>query len=119
MKFAIGILLAGIGYAAFDPTARSVVMSQPTNLIIFEYICAHVIIAAFVGMEFYAGVTADLPKKQWSEFCVGSLFLGVFWPATVPCYYVGRYVVGTTLIALGHHMTAWTAKRREARKKMS
>ncbi len=123
MKFVIGILLAGIGYAAFyavfDPTVRSVVMSQPTYMIIFEYICAHITIAAFVGMEFYAGMTAKMPEKDWDDCGPVAFALGVLWPVSLPGYYIGRYVVCKSIVALDRHMTAWMAKRREARKKMS
>lgn len=114
MKFVIGLLLAGIGYTAFDPTARAVMLSQTTGLIIGEYICVHIVIAAFVMMEFYAGMTANIPKKDWDEWGPGAFFLGALWPVTLPCYYIGRYVLIPMTCGAEHSMTSWTAKRREA-----
>ncbi len=121
MKFVIGLLLAGIGYVTFDPTARAVVMSQTTGWIIGEYICAHVLIAVFVGMEFYAAMTVNMKAKDRSQAGLdgAAFFLGVLWPITVPGYYVGRYVVVASCEALARGMTSWTTKRREARRKMS
>jgi len=117
MKFAIAFLMAGIGYAAFNPIVRDIFMSQSTGRMIFEYVCFHLAVGAFVMMEFYAGMTANVQKKDYDDYCVGSFLLGLLWPVTVPVYYSVRYVIWPTLLFTENRMTSWVSKRREAFKK--
>lgn len=115
MKYVGAILLAVLGYAAFDPAARTVFMSQSTGWMVFEYICLHITVAAFVGMEFYSRMTANLTLRQDDDggYWAGGCALGLLWPVTMPFYYFGRYVFLPIVKGLFNGMGAWVTKRKE------